>query len=278
MAKREVSSTLVTPFELNENEMDAVAPNVDKQALKSVVEDAYKAFRRHARPAFPLDVCLNCCIDAVLEREMREKPLRELTARHFYEYNTSAKSAEQPAAEILYLLPRMLELIAEGAEVHHSTELFLDRVGRCPAGTFDEAQRRVLDKFALCLFAQAIDAERAWGKEPFSLLLMFEIGSLDVAPLLSLWLASETLASTVHYVRDTYWDFWPARDYENAFAGDRPAFRARLREWLLDPANGRRFAAKLAEPEFLALAARQEGTGCMPFNMMVDAVFDQLTQ
>jgi hypothetical protein len=258
--------------------MDAVAPNIDKQALQSVVEDAYKAFRRHARPAFPLDVCLNCCMDADLEREMREKPLRELTARHFYEYNTSAKGAEQPVAEILYLLPRMLELIAEDAEVHHSTELFLDRVGRCPTGTFDKAQRGVLDRFALCLFAQAIDAECTWGKEPFSLLLMFDIGGIDVAPLLSLWVASETPPSAVHYVRDTYWEFWPARDYDNAFAGDRPAFRAQLREWLLHPSNRRRFADKLMKPEFLALAARQGKMGCMPFNMMVDAVFDQLTQ
>ena len=83
--------------------MDAVATKVDMRALQPVVEDAYKAFRRHARPAFPLDVCLNCCMDAGLERDMREKPLRQLTSRHFYEYNTSAKSMEQPAAEILFL-------------------------------------------------------------------------------------------------------------------------------------------------------------------------------
>lgn len=253
-------------------------PEADKQALQSVIEAAYKAFRRHARPVLPLDVCLDCCMDPRVEREMREKPLRELTARHFYEYNTSAKSAEQPAAEMLYLLPRMLELIAEGADVHHSPELFLDRVGRCPAGTFDEAQHRVLDEFALCLFAQAIDAERTWGKEPLSLLLMFDIGGVDVTPLLVLWAASETPASTLHYVHDTYWDFWPARDCDNAFAGDRPEFRARLRDWLLDQANRRRFADKLMEPEFLAAAARQGKTGCMPFEMMVDAVFDQLTE
>lgn len=246
--------------------------------LLQVVDDAYKAFRRHAPPAGPLDVCLNCCMDADLEREMREMPLRKLTARHFYEYNTSAKSAGQPVDEILYLLPRMLELIAQGAEVHHSTELFLDRVGRCPAGTFDEAQRRVLDTFALQLFAQALDAEPTWDQEAITLLLMFDIGGVDVAPLLSLWLDRDTPTSTVYYVRETYWDFWPARDYGNAFAEDRPVFRARLREWMLDPANGRRFADKLMEPEFLALAARQGKIGCMPFDMMVDAVFDQLTQ
>lgn len=257
--------------------MEAVAPNVEQQELQLVVEDAYKAFR-HARPAYPLDVCLNCCMDAELEQEMRKKPLRELTARHFYEYNTSAKSAEQPVDEILYLLPRMLELIAEGADVHHSVELFLDRVGNCPEGTFDKVQRQVLDRFALRLFARELDGEDTWGKEPFSLLLMFDNGGLDIAPLLASWLANTSPASTVRYVRDTYWDFWPTRDYGNPFAGDRPAFRACLRDWMLDPENGRRFADKLMAPEFLALAASQEETGCIPFNMMVDAVFDQLTQ
>lgn len=257
--------------------MNAVAPTAEKKAMQSVIADAYKAFR-HARPAFPLDVCLNCCMDAELEQEMREKPLRELTARHFYQYNSSAKSAVQPVDEILYLLPRMLELIAEGEDIHHSTEIALDRVGNCPPGTFDEAQRRVLDRFALCLFGQVIDAERDWSKEAFSLLLMFDIGGIDVAPLLFLWTANQTPASTVHYVYDTYWDFWPDRDYSNPFAGDRPAFRARLRDWLLDPANGEVFAKKLMEPAFLALAARQEKVGCTHFNTMVDAVFDQLTQ
>lgn len=249
----------------------------DPQTLRPVVEDAYKAFR-HAPPAYPLDVCLGCCMDVALEKEMREKPLRELSDRHFYEYNTSAKSGEQPAGELLYLLPRMLELVAAGEELHHSTELFLDRVGRCPAGTFDAAQRHVLDRFALGLFAQALDAERTWDREPLSLLLMFDIGGIDVAPLLALWAERETPESIVHYVHDTYWDFWPARNYENAFADDRPAFGARLRDWLLDPANQARFAAKLMAPDFLALAARQGKTGCMPFTTMVDAVFDQLTQ
>lgn len=258
--------------------MDAVATDARQQALQLAVAEAYKAFRRHPRPAFPLDVCLNCCMDAGLEREMREKPLRALTARHFRQYNTSAKSAEQPPAEIRYLLPRMLELIAEGAEVHHAVELFLDRVGRCPPGTFDEAQRRALDRFALALFSQALDTERVWGKEPLSLLLMFDIAGVDLAPLLALWTASETPESTAHYVHDTYWEFWPSRDYDNPFAGDRPDFRARLREWMLDPANRRRFADKLMAPDFLALAARQGRIGCMPFTMMVDAVFDQLTQ
>ena len=129
-----------------------------REPPRSVVEDVYRVFRRHKAPAASLDACLNCCMSPELEREMRQLPLSKLTRQHFYEYNTAAKSEVQPAAELLYLLPRMLELLAEGAEIHHSIELSLDRLGRCPADTFDEAEQRVLNQFALSYFEQSIAA------------------------------------------------------------------------------------------------------------------------
>src|SRR5689334_22591272 len=83
------------------------------------------------RPS-PLDVCLNCCVSEKVERELREWPLAEITARHLYDYNTSAKGLVQPVKEVKHLLPRMLELLSEGEQIHHSIELSLDRLGLCP--------------------------------------------------------------------------------------------------------------------------------------------------
>jgi hypothetical protein len=253
-------------------------PFQSNDTLQAAIDDAYRVFARQPRPAFPLDVCLGCCMDSALEREMRELPLRRLGARHFYEYNTSAKSGEQPVTELLYFLPRMLELIAEGAEVHHSTELYLDRVGNCPADAFDPAQRRVLDRFALRLFEREVQAAPPAIDDPFSLLLMFDIGGWDVAPLLGAWTASESPVSTLQFVGGYYWNFSTTNDYENAFATDRPKLRALLREWLLDPATRGQFARKLLEQDFLELARRQPPWGSMPFNTMAGFVFDQLTQ
>lgn len=248
-------------------------------AVRSAVEDAYRVFGRHAAPAESLDVCLNCCMAQELEQEMRQLPLNKLTRQHFYEYNTSAKSEVQPAEEIRYLLPRMLELMAEGAEIHHSIELSLDRLGRCPAGSLDEAERSVLDRFALAYFERSISAiERMWLDEPFSLLLMFDIGGLAIAPQLDLWASSSKPEATMHFVDATYWDFWENKDYANAFATDRPAFRSQIRAWILDPAHRRSFADKLMHPDFQRLAEGQEARGCMAFSTMVDAVFDHLTQ
>lgn len=251
-------------------------PDAPKPLL-SVVEDAYRVFRRHGPPSQLLDVCLNCCMSADLEQEMRRLPLRDLTAQHFYEYNTSAKSEVQPAAEIRYLLPRMLELIAEDVDVHHSTELFLDRVGRCPAGSLTEAERTVLDQFAWSYFARALCEDQRGRDGPISVMLMFHIGGLDVAPLMAFWTSCDDLRATLQFVRETYWDFWPEQEYGNPFAADRPDFRAQLRAWLLDPSTRRRFTARLVDPAFLRLVAQEPCSGRVSLNCMVDAVFDHLS-
>src|SRR5476651_2034056 len=115
------------------------------EALSAAVAEAYRAFARHVAPAFPLDVCLACCCPVDVEQQLRQWPLARLTTGHFYEYNCSAKSEVQPAPEIGHLLPRMLELLAEGGEIHHSVELALDRLGRCPPQSWNESERAALD-------------------------------------------------------------------------------------------------------------------------------------
>ncbi|RQP26032.1 hypothetical protein DZC73_02990 [Albitalea terrae] len=240
--------------------------------------EVYETFRRHAAPSFPLDVCLMCCVSEEVERALREWPLEQITARHLYEYNGSAKGIVQPVQEVKHLLPRMLDLLSEGEEIHHSIELSLIRLGLCPEGSWNDAERRVLDRFALAYFALILHGERRWHEEPLSVLLMFHIGGFAVQPLLDLWLQSEDPVSTVQFVTGTYWDFWEDRKYRNAFASDRHAFQAQLQAWMLDPVHRQRFASKMLTPAFQALADVQPPIGHMPFLMMAEGVFDQLTQ
>ncbi len=114
--------------------------------------------------------------------------------------------------------------------------------------------------------------------EPISLLLMFDISGMSIAPLLDLWAHSAAPESTVHFVEETYWNFWERQDYSNAFATNRPEFRSQIRSWMLDPTQRRCFADKLMKPEFQALSERQQARSHIPFSTMVDAVFDHLTQ
>lgn len=251
---------------------------IDPQSVDAVIADAYKVFGRYRAPTVQLDAC-PCCMCPTLEEQMRKLPLRRLTREHFYEYNTAAKGEVQPVWEVLYFLPRLLELIAHGEDVHHSTELYLDRVGRCPPQTFNEAEREVLNRFAINYFAGHLASrDQRPLEDALTVLLMFHIGGFDLPPLLDYWLHCQDPWSTVHYVEAGYWHFWEDREVINAFAQDRIEFRQSIRQWMLAPAHRNIFADKLMRPDFLNLVENQPDSGRMPFKLLVDAVFDNLIE
>jgi hypothetical protein len=252
--------------------------------LPDAIADAYRAFGRYREPLLPLDVCIACCVSEKTEKQLREWPLKRLTARHFYEYNSSAKSHEQDPREVGHFVPRMLDLLAEGEEIHHSIELSLDRLGRCPQDSWTQQQHAALSRYALAYFDLVLcgapmgASGRRLKDDPLSVVLMFDIGALDTEPLLTHWLHCENPYSTIQFVQTTYWDFWEDCDYSNAFASDRPDFRQRIRAWLLHPEHRKRFAAKMLSTDFLAQAEAQPSTGHTSFSTMIDGVFAQLTQ
>lgn len=263
--------------------LPATLAHLPTPALRDAVAQAYATFRQRGPLTAPLDVCLGCCCPVEIERELREWPLAQLTTQHFYEYNTAAKGLTQPLAEVRRLLPRLLELVAAGEEVHHSTELYLCRLGRCPEDAWSAQERLVLDRFAAAYFDAVLRSGASGGAlqigfdDPLSVLLMFDIGGIAVDPLLELWLRCEDPGSTIQFVDSTSMWFWDEHEVGNAFAEDRPDFRARLREWLLDPSTRACFAAKMREPAFLE-RADLEPAGRAPFDVMVTEVLAHLTR
>jgi len=259
--------------------LPSIAPTAE---LRAAVAQAYDVFARFPEPRFPLGVCLACCVSPEIERELRQWKLPALTAHHLYEYNASAKPMQQSVAELGHLLPRMLDLIAAGEEVHHSTELFLSRLGNCPVGSWRVDEQAVLDRFAAALFEVALrgepltDGARHWPEDPLATLLMFDVAGLSIDPLLARWQQCEQVAAATWFVESAYWNFCEDETYSNPFATDRPAFQRRLRDWLRDPACRRDFAAKLLAPAFQDVAQTHVADGRMPFLLMVDAVFDYL--
>lgn len=258
------------------------ASMVQPMSLQQAIDRLYEVFSRHQAPKYTLDVCTACCMDKADEAAMRRLPLRELTARHFYAYNDSAKSAEQPAPEIQYLLPRLLELLAQGAELHHSTELFLDRLGRCDAAEFSKAERATIDAYALAFFGEGLahppsqSKDGFMGDDAFGILLMLEIGGIDIDPLLAYWLEREEPASTMHYVRASYWALGGSGGTANAFASDRPRFHETMGGWLSHPGHRQRFAERI-----LALDRAWVDSACSPCCGvgpcdMLEAVFDSI--
>lgn len=253
--------------------------------MREVLETLYSVFQVHKVPQQMLDVCINCCMDEILEREMRRLPLRQLSAKHFYEYNSSAKSVHQPADEIRYLLPRLLELLVLGAELHHSTELQLQRIGNCDAEEFSAKERAALDAFALCYFGECLNRHDWQGgasyarDEIFDVLLMFDYGGIALQPLLNYWLKDESTAATLHYISAGFYDFWQSQTVKNPFAQDRTPFQGVLKTWLTDDSHRRTFAGRILGLDMEAIdqpAICYYGSRITP-KEMTETVFDLIT-
>jgi hypothetical protein len=224
-------------------------------------------------------------MDESLEKEMRRLPLRQITARHFYEYNASAKSEVQPEYELKYLLPRMLELIASGAEVHHSEELYLDRLGSCEADAFSTEEYKAIEAFALACFTDCLsqhpwESGEGYGSDAaFEFLLMFAIGGIDLQPLLDYWLKDESTAATLHYVSAGFYEFWKDQRIRNAFADHRPLFQETVKTWLTDYSHRQTFARRILKLEMNNLDQTPTcyyGSRVTPQDM-AETVFDLIT-
>lgn len=253
--------------------------------LNAAVQTVYRAFSHYSAPKALLDVCTGCCMEAALEHEMRNLPLRQLTQEHFYQYNDSAKSEVQPADEIKYYLPRMLELLAQGARLHHSTELYLDRLGRCEPNAYSPDEQFALLAYARAFFAEGLeqwepDQEALFqGEHAFSILLMWDYAGVPLQPLLEDWLANDSEAAALSFVESFYWDYWlVGAAIANPFA--EAPFRQAMTAWLTDPQTKAAWADKLLKliekgiPGDWHPACRKCGKTYHPLTDRIAAAFD----
>lgn len=258
-------------------------------ALSTAVQEVYRAFSSYRAPTVMLDVCTGCCMDAALERDMRQLPLRQLTREHFYQYNTSAKSEVQPANEIKYYLPRMLELLAQGAQLHHSVEIYLDRLGRCEPGTYSPREQAALQGYARVFFAQGLEQwpprsdDLFQGEDAFSILLMWEYAKVPLQPLLDDWLAQPSEAATLSFVDACYWEYClNGEAICNPFA--KPPFQTTMHAWLTAPQTQSAWTHKLmtlvesSPPSDWRPVCNRCGQVHHPLDQRISTVFDAMTQ
>ena len=208
--------------------------------LEAAIAACYRAFQKCTLPVYLLDVCTHCCMDPRLEAEMHRLPLRQIGQRHMYAYNDSAKSEVQPTPELRYLIPRLLELVARGEEVHHSTELYLDRLGRREVDAFSASEWQSIERVCQGIFTHRLSLA-PWERNEtgcpdplFDLLLMFSIGGVDILPMLKVWASDASPQATLNYVESSYWNYWyhGGGRVSNAFGEDRGDFQALMRAWL----------------------------------------------
>lgn len=222
-----------------------------ESAVRAALAVVYTTFGRYGAPK-RLNDAVPWHIDEDVNRDMCTLPLRDLKRRHFWEYNIENQYEVQPAEEIKYFLPRMLELVVHREEINHAPELYLQRLGQCGPNALSLAERAVLEDFAVAFFAWALeqwpDQDRPvlpYGNA-FTILLMWDIAGLDVSPLLSHWLSHEGAAPTLHYVEAVYWDYLKTgRRVDMVFSEDRPLFQEKLSNWLELAENRVRFSERI---------------------------------
>lgn len=154
-------------------------------ALTAAIDEAWRVFDLPA-PA-DLGVCTDCCMDPALAAEMQSRPARALSDLHVLEWHDAAFDPAPTHAQVTWLLPRVLEMLAHGKAVA--------RVGnevafaRLPLAGFPdswpERQVHTLNRFALAyLDMRLTSAPPLELSELDHLLCMFGQGGFDLAPLL----------------------------------------------------------------------------------------------
>lgn len=118
-------------------------------ALAAAVERAYAVFARPA-PA-DLSICTQiCCASPEDEQRILATPQRALTLDHFRDWYTAAFYYDP--APVKWLLPRILELLAEGEDPAPGG-MALQRLGRCGYPEGWSAEERAVVETCVRLFA-----------------------------------------------------------------------------------------------------------------------------
>jgi hypothetical protein len=220
----------------------------------AAVQQLYHAFAHRHPPVEHLNACIGCCMDPKLEREMRTQALRTLTPHHIHQYQDAAQDArtpEQYADEYAYFLPRIAEFISHGNPelVRHSTEIALDRLGKCARDAFSDKEYQSITAWCMALWQWYLRGG-GWGaKVPLlsdhadALLVMFDIAGIPLPPLLDAWADTASDWALVQYGL-LAGEFGTPRGLSNAFANDRPALHQTLHSWVFGDRIRERFAAR----------------------------------
>lgn len=156
-------------------------------ALKAAIDQAWRVFDLPAPDT--TGVCRQCCMDPQIEADFLEHPARELPPDYIRDWYSAAYDGSIRHAHVAWLLPRVMEMLAEGQVVAHvGNEAVFSRL---PLTGFPDRwpdrQVAAVQGFALAWFDAFLHGElpRSQGGLDAAL-CMFGEGGLDIRPLLAL--------------------------------------------------------------------------------------------
>lgn len=170
-------------------------------ALRAAIDGAWLAFKMPAPDQ--LGLCTECCISPAEADRIRATPARNLTTQQIRAWYGSAFASDPTHAQVVWLLPRVFELLAEGAEVAAvGNEVAFQRLARTGfPDRWPERQVAAVNAFALAYLSAQIASVNALADGGLDrLLCMFGEGGIDLIPLLSHLnaLPDDVLVSLLH--------------------------------------------------------------------------------
>lgn len=157
--------------------------------LSKLIEQAYQLFSSYKLDE-KLAVCTQCCFSEKNAALLRSIPLPEISPPLMFQYLDSIfydNNLQVLINETKYLLPRILELMAQRAFISNNEELILKRCHCSDTRFWKKAEIDFLQEFALEFFEWKLLNPDQEGLEDIQL-LVFHLAGLDITPLLNNWL------------------------------------------------------------------------------------------
>ena len=189
-----------------------------------IIQEAYAAFSDLKPPS--LGVCRNCCMYPEVEADFLNPDRAELPLAYIQDWFFAAAEIPMPKAPWVYLLPRILEILAADEEAATvGIEVTLSRFPTGDPDLWNDRQNAVLARFATAF----LDAQKTNTEDYLDdILCMFGLARFDLAALLAQldgW-TDEELAIKLHqdwahpYGGGSIWitAFWESPLNSQAFA------------------------------------------------------------
>lgn len=147
-----------------------------------LIEEAYRVFT-YPEPR-SIGVCELCCMDATIEQDFFNPPVRELPLAYIRDWYAAAYEPEGIAKETwAYLLPRILEILAAGEEPSdNGIEVSLNRFDTGNPQSWSAAEWCILDSFQRGFLAHSLDHRDDFFDD---VLCMFGLAGWSLADLLA---------------------------------------------------------------------------------------------
>ncbi|WP_430411643.1 hypothetical protein [Kordia sp.] len=116
--------------------------------FQDLIKEAYSIFPAQ-NPLSTLDACLTCCMSEAQSIRLMNENRENLVCKDIYEYNNTAKSGYtlETSYELKHFLPVMLSLFINEEEIHHSTELFFQRIKMLPKESWNNVEIDFFERF-----------------------------------------------------------------------------------------------------------------------------------